>query len=185
MVNNVAITIQVNGTDQAEKQVYKLSGTIGQVGERAKGAANDSAILATALGKVAHYGLAGGGIYALASTIGDVAGALFNASAAVQRLSGQLNFATGGGGAREMEWVSTLANKLGLELNTTANAYPLERAWDSRPGRAGAKEPRQHGWTGSSRHHLRPVVCQTVSRAPGSDRRADAGQAVPRRQGEV
>ena len=79
--------------------------------------------LSSAIGRVAHYGMAGGGLYALYNTITSVKDALFEASVASQRLSTQLNFATGGNAAKEMAFVSGVVNRLGLDLNSTAQAY--------------------------------------------------------------
>ena len=77
---------------------------------------------------MAHYGIAGGGIagggiYAAAQAISAVGRALLDASAQAHWLTTQLNFATSGNGARELAFVSQVANRLGLELNSTAKAY--------------------------------------------------------------
>jgi lambda family phage tail tape measure protein len=53
----------------------------------------------------------------------DMADALSQASINAQRLTTTLNFSSGGNGARELEYVTTLANKMGLELSSTGRAY--------------------------------------------------------------
>ncbi len=123
MTNDVAIKLRVDGAAQAEKEVFKLAGGLDQLGLAATSSATGNERLAQAIGKVAHYGLAGGSIYSLANAYMSVKTALFEASAAGQRLSTQLNFATDGRAAKEMQWVSGLANGLGLELDATAKAY--------------------------------------------------------------
>lgn len=49
--------------------------------------------------------------------------AMFEASAAGERLRMTLNFASGGNGVRELEYVTQLSNRLGLQLGSTAKAY--------------------------------------------------------------
>lgn len=53
----------------------------------------------------------------------DFSRALFDASAEAQRLRTSLDFATGGSGAKELQYVTQLADRLGLQLTTTAQAY--------------------------------------------------------------
>jgi tape measure domain-containing protein len=62
----------------------------------------------------------GGAAVGAAATFGR---SLYEASAQAERLALSLNFATGGNGARELAYVSEVANRLGLDFNTTAQAY--------------------------------------------------------------
>lgn len=79
--------------------------------------------LGASVAKVGTYALAGGALYATATAVGAVGKALFDASASAQRLTTQLNFATGGNSAKEMAFVAQMANRLGLEITSTAQAY--------------------------------------------------------------
>lgn len=74
------------------------------------------------------YALVSGGVQAfvgsaLVNYSLQVAKSLYEASAAAQRLQTTLNYATGGNGAKELEYVRGVANKLGLEFQSTAKAY--------------------------------------------------------------
>ena len=53
----------------------------------------------------------------------DVTMALYEASAAGERLRTTLNFASGGNGAQELAYVTKMADQLGLQLGSTAKAY--------------------------------------------------------------
>ena len=79
--------------------------------------------LSGAFGKLAHYGVGALGLNSLATTIGNATGALYDSVTAAQRLQTALNFASGGSGATELAYVSKVANRLGLELDSTAAAY--------------------------------------------------------------
>jgi tape measure domain-containing protein len=123
MANQVTFTLALEGAQLVSGGFDKISGSIDRAGQSADRSTLGSDRLSAALGKVAHYGLAGGGIVALATSVQNVGTALFTASVNAQRLQTQLNFATGGNSAKELEFVTGVANKLGLELNTTAQAY--------------------------------------------------------------
>lgn len=49
--------------------------------------------------------------------------AMFDASAQAERLRTMLDFSTGGGGSREIEYLRGVTQRLGLEFNSTATAY--------------------------------------------------------------
>lgn len=121
--NTVAIKLFLDGVPGVQAGLNNVKGGLGQVGQQAGAASGGADRLSAALGRVAHYGLAGGGLYALVRTAQGVGTALFDASASAQRLSTQLNFATSGRGAQEMAFVSGVAQRLGLELQSTAQAY--------------------------------------------------------------
>lgn len=53
----------------------------------------------------------------------DMTMALYEASAAGERLRTTLDFATGGMGGKELAYVTKMANDLGLQLSSTAKAY--------------------------------------------------------------
>src|SRR3990167_3007925 len=123
IINTVAIKLFLDGVPGVQAGLNNVKGGLGQVGQQAGAASGGADRLSAALGRVAHYGLAGGGLYALVRTAQGVGTALFDASASAQRLSTQLNFATSGRGAQEMAFVSGVAQRLGLELQSTAQAY--------------------------------------------------------------
>ena len=144
MNNTVAIRLAVEGGSVVSSELNQITGRLGTLGQAAQGSTASAERFASALGnvgqaaqagtantdrlsaafgRVAGYGLAGGGLIALAGTVKAVSGALFEASASAQRLTTQLNFATGGNSAKEMAFVSGVANQLGLELASTAKAY--------------------------------------------------------------
>ena len=122
-ITTVAIKLFLDGVLGVQAGLNNVRGGLGQVGQQAGAASGGADRLSAALGRVAHYGLAGGGLYALVRTAQGVGTALFDASASAQRLSTQLNFATSGRGAQEMAFVSGVAQRLGLELQSTAQAY--------------------------------------------------------------
>ena len=93
------------------------------LGQQAIGAGGGADRLSAALGRVAHYGLAGVGLSAVAHAAASVGQALFQASARAQSLATQLNFATDGKAAQEMAFVTGVADRLGLQLSSTAQAY--------------------------------------------------------------
>jgi tape measure domain-containing protein len=101
----------------------RLTGQLGRIDAAANSSSGSADRLSSAIGRVAHYALAGGGLVALVSQVQAVGSALYQASAAGQRLTTQLNLASNGRGKEEMVFVSGLANRLGLELNSTAKAY--------------------------------------------------------------
>ena len=93
------------------------------LGQQAISAGGGADRLSAALGRVAHYGLAGMGLSAVAHAAASVGQALFQASARAQSLATQLNFATDGKAAQEMAFVTGVADRLGLQLSSTAQAY--------------------------------------------------------------
>ena len=119
--NEVQLRLSADGAQKATGDVDRVGGSLKKLNADTVSAAGDSGRLADAIERVAHYGIAGGGIYAAAQAISAVGRALFDASAQAQRLTTQLNFATSGNGARELAFVSQVANR--LELNSTAKAY--------------------------------------------------------------
>ena len=123
MAGEVAIRLRVDGAGRARAEVDGVSDSLVHVGAGAKSATTGSERLADALGRVGRYGIAGGSLYGVVQTVSAASRALFEASANAQRLSTQLNFASGGNGVREMAFVLQLANRLGLEINSTAKAY--------------------------------------------------------------
>ncbi len=117
---SIRLAVDANGVKPA---IDGVSQSLGQLKDHAGQAGAGADRLSQSLGRVAHYGMAGGGLYALASAAQAVGRAVFDASASAQRLATQLNFATDGKGAREMAFVAGLADKLGLQLASTAQAY--------------------------------------------------------------
>ncbi len=60
---------------------------------------------------------------ALLATIKGVSQAMFDASAQAERFRTTLNFATGGKGAQEIDYLRRVTNELGLQFASTAQAY--------------------------------------------------------------
>lgn len=79
--------------------------------------------LSSAIGRVGHYTVATVSLMAVAHAALATGDALFQASVRAQNLTTQLNFATNGNGARELAFVTSVADKLGLQLNSTSQAY--------------------------------------------------------------
>ena len=123
MSNTVAVKLALEGGTVVSDGVNRVSTSLDALGKQVNVAASGSDRLSGAIGRVAHYGLAGGALYGLANTMQNVKDALFEASVSAQRMQIQLNFATAGNAAKELAFVSGLANRLGLELNGTAQAY--------------------------------------------------------------
>lgn len=119
--------IQAGTTAQSTQGLGQALGGAGAqaqvLGQQAIGAGGGADRLSGALGRVAHYGLAGMGLSAVAHAAASVGQALFQASARAQSLATQLNFATDGKAAQEMAFVTGVADRLGLQLSSTAQAY--------------------------------------------------------------
>lgn len=93
----------IEGQRRVQRELDKTSGDLGS--------------LKTKLTEVAFASAAA------AAAIGIMAKSLYDASAAGERLKTMLDFATGGNGTREIEYLRALTNRLGLEFATTAVAY--------------------------------------------------------------
>src|SRR2546427_551520 len=59
----------------------------------------------------------------VAGSAAKVGEALYTASAQTENLRTRLDLATGGKGAQELAYVTALADRLGLQLNATGQAY--------------------------------------------------------------
>ncbi|MBX9833606.1 MAG: tape measure protein, partial [Burkholderiaceae bacterium] len=118
---------QAGATGQSVLGLGQALDTSGQQAQRfgahAETAGGGADRLGSALGRVAHYGLAGVGLHAVAQAVFSTGQALFQASARAQSLATQLNFATDGRSAQELAFVGSVADKLGLQLSSTAQAY--------------------------------------------------------------
>lgn len=117
--STIGFVLQVSGASQAGADIDGVDRRLGRLEDTAGGAASGADRLADTLGRI-------GTAASLTAVIGVSAAAgkaLFEASASAERLRVQLNFASGGEASREMAYVSELANKLGLDLNSTAKAY--------------------------------------------------------------
>lgn len=123
MTDTIAIKLAMQGASVVVSASDQVSASFDKIGKAANTSTASSSQMATALGKVAAYGLAGGSITLLANRVIAVGEALFTASVNAQRLQTGLNFATGGNAAKELAHVTGLANRLGLELNATAQSY--------------------------------------------------------------
>lgn len=96
-------------TTTATRSVEKLEGSVGSLG--------------TSLGGLARTGVAAFLGSTLVSTALAGSRALYEASAAGERLRTMLDYATGGKSAAEMVYISGVANRLGLDMQSTAQAF--------------------------------------------------------------
>lgn len=76
--------------------------------------------LSTSMGKIAGRANA---MLEVAGSAAKVGEALYTASAQTENLRTRLDLATGGKGAQELAYVTALADRLGLQLNATGQAY--------------------------------------------------------------
>lgn len=76
--------------------------------------------LSTSMGKIAGRANA---LLEVAGSAAKVGEALYAASAQTENLRTRLDLATGGKGAQELAYVTALADRLGLQLNATGQAY--------------------------------------------------------------
>ncbi|MCG3785431.1 tape measure protein [Delftia acidovorans] len=76
--------------------------------------------LSTSMGKIAGRANA---LLEVAGSAAKVGEALYTASAQTENLRTRLDLATGGKGAQELAYVTALADRLGLQLNATGQAY--------------------------------------------------------------
>lgn len=118
----LAVELRANATGFSAG-VNTAAGDLRRLDGHLAGTASQADRLAGALGRVAHYGVAGGALYGIATGAQSTARELFNASAGAERLRVQLGFATDGRAAREMGFVADVAQRLGLNLTVTAQSY--------------------------------------------------------------
>lgn len=123
MSNKVVVKLALEGAQVVSGELHQVEGRLDTIGDAAVASSASTDRLSSALGRVAHYGLTGGALYGTVQAAMAVGSALFEASASAQRLVTQLNFATRGNSAQEMAFLSGVANKLGLELSSAAQAY--------------------------------------------------------------
>jgi tape measure domain-containing protein len=117
----VGISLRLN-TNNAPKQLADVqSGFVG-VGRAAATIEGPSASAASALSRVAHYTATGLGLQVTVQWAQQAAGALFNASAAAERLGTQLAFASATP-AKDMAFLQDVTSRLGLEFASTAQAF--------------------------------------------------------------
>ncbi|RZJ12077.1 MAG: hypothetical protein EOP39_04630 [Rubrivivax sp.] len=111
---------QAQGMLSASKEIAAAIG--GQVGalKQVQGASTQAGESLIGLARTGVAGFLGG---ALASGAKAAAAAIYEASAAGERLRTMLNFATGGKSAEEIEYLRKVTNRLGLEFTSTATAY--------------------------------------------------------------
>jgi tape measure domain-containing protein len=76
--------------------------------------------LSTSMGKIAGRANA---LLEVAGSAAKVGEALYTASAQTENLRTRLDLATGGKGAQDLAYVTALADRLGLQLNATGQAY--------------------------------------------------------------
>lgn len=109
-MSDVKIRLTLEGAAQATSGLRGVSGALGDTAERGGRAAD-------ALRRVGHYGASA----FAAHYVIQYAKALYEASAAGERLATTLQFA--GGGARDLGFLRDTADRLGLSFNDSARAY--------------------------------------------------------------
>lgn len=123
MAFDVALNLRMAGTPTVLADLDRVKVGVQGVGRSTAEAGAGADRLSAALGRVGHYGLAGGGLALLGGVISQASKALFDASVNAQRLATGLNFATGGKSAEELAYLRRVTNELGLEFNSSAKAY--------------------------------------------------------------
>jgi tape measure domain-containing protein len=117
------IRLSLDGQAQVITGIQDVNRQLGGLGRGAQASAQASESLTSALARIGHYGVAGGALYGVAQSFAGIGQAAFEASASAQRLVTQLNFATAGQGTRELALASDVAQRLGLNMASTAQAY--------------------------------------------------------------
>lgn len=117
----VNISLRLN-TNNAPRQLADVSSGLSGVGQAAAGVQAPAASAAAALSRVAHYAATGLGLQVVAQQAQQAAGALFNASAAAERLGTQLAFASSTP-AKDMDFLRETTARLGLQFTSTAQAF--------------------------------------------------------------
>lgn len=119
------------GKNRAQIEAYRAA-QAGLTAEQQRQAASLGAAVDAARAQERQLGLLGSAATASAAAfsglfavkqVHDFTRALFDASAQAQRIQTTLNFASGGNGAKEYDYVRKVAKELGLELTATAEAY--------------------------------------------------------------
>ncbi len=105
---------------QAYAGMSQFAGASPDTGLVSPRASVDVESLSTSMGKIAGRANA---LLEVAGSAAKVGEALYTASAQTENLRTRLDLATGGKGAQELAYVTALADRLGLQLNATGQAY--------------------------------------------------------------
>ncbi|MCB4789440.1 MULTISPECIES: tape measure protein [unclassified Delftia] len=105
---------------QAYAGMSQFAGASTDTGLVSARASVDVESLSTSMGKIAGRANA---MLEVAGSAAKVGEALYTASAQTENLRTRLDLATGGKGAQELAYVTALADRLGLQLNATGQAY--------------------------------------------------------------
>lgn len=112
-ITQIGAQAVANDLGRVQDAAAKLDGSTRRVGDGAGYAG----------GNLARMGVAGGGLLAVATSAGLVARELWTAGVNAERLRTGLNFASGGRGGEEIDYLRTVTKSLGLEFDSTATAY--------------------------------------------------------------
>ena len=106
-----------------EAQAKRVASASDDMGKSFKGAGADASSMADVLRSITTGGIAAflGG--AVVQSAMSAAKALYAASAAGENLKTMLDFASGGNGAKEIDFLRNVTDKLGLSFASTAKAY--------------------------------------------------------------
>ncbi|MGQ8876859.1 tape measure protein [Delftia sp. NA_296.1] len=105
---------------QAYAGMSQFAGASTDTGLVSARASVDVESLSTSMGKIAGRANA---LLEVAGSAAKVGEALYTASAQTENLRTRLDLATGGKGAQDLAYVTALADRLGLQLNATGQAY--------------------------------------------------------------
>ncbi|ROQ91301.1 hypothetical protein EDF72_3870 [Delftia acidovorans] len=105
---------------QAYAGMSQFAGASTDTGLVSARASVDVESLSTSMGQIAGRANA---LLEVAGSAAKVGEALYTASAQTENLRTRLDLATGGKGAQELAYVTALADRLGLQLNATGQAY--------------------------------------------------------------
>lgn len=119
---DVSLALRVLNADGMVRDLGRVEGSVDRIGGAAVRTESGADRLSEAVGRVAHYGLAGGALAAMVGTLTGMGRAMFEASVSAQRLSMGLSFATGNAPA-EIAYLRKLTDQLGLQFVSTADAY--------------------------------------------------------------
>ena len=123
MNRELRFRLAVDGAQQSSAAVDNLSGSFGRLEGSLAAAHASNAQLVAGFGRLVGVSLAGGALTGSILAVRKLGEVLFDASVNAEKLRVQLNFAGTAGGPREYEYVAQLAQRLGLQLNATADSY--------------------------------------------------------------
>lgn len=117
---DVAIKISQVGAQAAAQEIGRVQDAAAKLDTSTRGVGAGATM---ASGGLVRMVAAGGGLGAVAASVGIMARELWTAGVNAQRLQTGLNFASGGRGSEEIEYLRRVTQDLGLQFDSTATAY--------------------------------------------------------------